>query len=42
MQTSEVVKEFDDGWAEQVFFALDVPPIKDEYTLSTTGTATTT
>ena len=30
---SEVVAEFDDGWAERVFFALDVSPIKDEYTL---------
>ena len=24
----------EDGWAEQVFFALDVSPIKDEYTLA--------
>ncbi|GAW52476.1 MULTISPECIES: SRPBCC family protein [unclassified Nocardioides] len=31
---AEVVKGEPDGWAEQVFFALDVPPIKDEYTLS--------
>lgn len=30
---SEVVAEFEDGWAEQVFFSLDVSPIKDEYTL---------
>ena len=30
---SEVVSEFDDGWAERVFFSLDVSPIKDEYTL---------
>ena len=26
--------EFADGWAERVFFPLDVPPIKDEYTLA--------
>ena len=32
--TAEVVKDGDDGWAEQVFFALDVSPIKDEYTLA--------
>ena len=32
--TAEVVKERADGWAEQVFFALDVSPIKDEYTLA--------
>jgi len=31
---AEVVSEFDHGWAEQVFFALDVSPIKDEYTLA--------
>lgn len=31
--TSEVVAEFPDGRAEQVFFKLDVAPIKDEYTL---------
>jgi ribosome-associated toxin RatA of RatAB toxin-antitoxin module len=31
--TAEVVKDGPDGWAEQVFFALDVSPIKDEYTL---------
>ena len=31
---AEVVKEGTDGWAEQVFFALDVSPIKDEYTLA--------
>lgn len=23
-----------DGWADEVFFSLDVPPIKDEYTLA--------
>jgi ribosome-associated toxin RatA of RatAB toxin-antitoxin module len=32
--TAEVVKDGPDGWAEQVFFALDVSPIKDEYTLA--------
>ena len=32
--TAEVLSEYDDGRAEQVFFALDVSPIKDEYTLS--------
>jgi ribosome-associated toxin RatA of RatAB toxin-antitoxin module len=31
---AEVVKEYDGGWAEQVFFVLDVSPIKDEYTLA--------
>lgn len=31
---ADVVSEYDDGVAEQVFFALDVSPIKDEYTLS--------
>ena len=31
---AEVLSEYDDGRAEQVFFALDVSPIKDEYTLS--------
>lgn len=30
----EVVADGADGRAEQVFFALDVSPIKDEYTLS--------
>ena len=34
--TADVVKEGSDGWAEQVFFALDVSPIKDEYTLAYT------
>jgi ribosome-associated toxin RatA of RatAB toxin-antitoxin module len=34
--TAEVTAEGDDGWAEQVFFALDVAPIKDEYTLAYT------
>jgi ribosome-associated toxin RatA of RatAB toxin-antitoxin module len=32
--TAETVVDGDDGRAEQVFFALDVSPIKDEYTLS--------
>ena len=38
--TADVVASYDDGdpaargRAEKVFFALDVPPIKDEYTLS--------
>ena len=31
---AEVVVDGDDGWAEQVFFALDVAPIRDEYTLA--------
>jgi ribosome-associated toxin RatA of RatAB toxin-antitoxin module len=30
---ADVVSETD-GWADQVFFALDVSPIKDEYTLA--------
>lgn len=34
--TSDVVAEFPDGRAEQVFFKLDVSPIKDEYTLEYT------
>jgi ribosome-associated toxin RatA of RatAB toxin-antitoxin module len=32
--TAQVVSEFPDGRAEQVFFTLDVSPIKDEYTLA--------
>jgi hypothetical protein len=32
--TAQVVKDGPDGWAEQVFFELDVSPIKDEYTLA--------
>ena len=32
--TADVVSELDDGRAEQVFFELDVSPIKDEYTLA--------
>jgi ribosome-associated toxin RatA of RatAB toxin-antitoxin module len=31
---ADVVSEFPDGRAEQVFFTLDVSPIKDEYTLA--------
>lgn len=31
---ADVVAEFEDGWAEQVFFSLDVSPIRDEYTLA--------
>ncbi len=34
VKQAEVVVDGDGGWAEQVFFALDVPPIRDEYTLS--------
>ena len=34
VQVAEVVKGDPDGWAEQVFFSLDVSPIKDEYTLA--------
>ncbi len=33
VRRAEVVSEFPDGWAERVFFSLDVPPIRDEYTL---------
>jgi ribosome-associated toxin RatA of RatAB toxin-antitoxin module len=32
--TAEVLSELADGRAEQVFFKLDVSPIKDEYTLA--------
>ncbi len=32
--TAKVLSELPDGRAEQVFFTLDVSPIKDEYTLS--------
>jgi hypothetical protein len=31
---ADVVSLYEDGVAEQVFFALDVSPIKDEYTLA--------
>ncbi len=34
VQEASVVAAGSDGWAEQVFFRLDVAPIKDEYTLA--------
>ena len=34
VQEATVVDDGPDGWAERVFFRLDVPPIKDEYTLA--------
>jgi ribosome-associated toxin RatA of RatAB toxin-antitoxin module len=34
VQEARVVEEGPDGWAKQVFFRLDVSPIKDEYTLA--------
>ena len=34
VQKADVVAEGPEGWAERVFFVLDVPPIKDEYTLA--------
>jgi hypothetical protein len=34
VKTADVVATGEDGRAEQVFFELDVSPIKDEYTLS--------
>lgn len=34
VKTAEVRSSFPDGQAEHVFFVLDVPPIKDEYTLA--------
>ncbi|WP_295661885.1 SRPBCC family protein [uncultured Nocardioides sp.] len=33
VQTADVVREGSGGRAEEVFFSLDVSPIKDEYTL---------
>lgn len=33
VKTAQPVSEFEDGRAEQVYFELDVSPIKDEYTL---------
>jgi ribosome-associated toxin RatA of RatAB toxin-antitoxin module len=33
VQEATVVEEGSGGWADQVFFRLDVAPIKDEYTL---------
>jgi ribosome-associated toxin RatA of RatAB toxin-antitoxin module len=32
--TAEVISKLPDGRAEQVFFRLDVSPVKDEYTLA--------
>ena len=34
VRTADVVAEGPEGWAEQVYFVLDVSPIKDEYTLA--------
>mgnify|MGYP002734072917 CR=1 FL=1 len=34
VRTADVLSTFGDGRAEQVYFELDVPPIKDEYTLT--------
>jgi ribosome-associated toxin RatA of RatAB toxin-antitoxin module len=34
VKRAEVVEPGSEGWAEQVFFELDVSPIKDEYTLA--------
>ncbi|QZY28008.1 SRPBCC family protein [Nocardioides coralli] len=34
VQEARVVEEGEGGWAERVFFRLDVSPIKDEYTLA--------
>ncbi len=34
VRSAHVVAEFPDGRAEQVYFELDVSPIKDEYTLA--------
>ena len=36
VQEATVVEAGADGWARRVFFRLDVPPIKDEYTLAYT------
>ena len=36
VKRAEIVEQGEDGRAEQVFFALDVSPIKDEYTLAYT------
>ncbi|MFT3872191.1 MAG: SRPBCC family protein [Nocardioides sp.] len=33
VRSADVVAEFDDGRAEQVRFQLDMPPIRDDYTL---------
>src|SRR6476661_9476187 len=34
VKRADVVAEGPEGWAERVYFALDVSPIKDEYTLA--------
>ncbi|WP_426244147.1 SRPBCC family protein [Nocardioides sp. LHG3406-4] len=34
VKTADVVRQGSDGRADEVFFSLDVSPIKDEYTLS--------
>lgn len=34
VKTAEVRRGADGGWADEVFFILDVPPIRDEYTLA--------
>ena len=34
VKKADVVAEGPEGWAEKVFFVLDVSPIKDEYTLA--------
>jgi ribosome-associated toxin RatA of RatAB toxin-antitoxin module len=34
VQEATIVSTGPEGWAEQVFFRLDVSPIKDEYTLA--------
>jgi Polyketide cyclase / dehydrase and lipid transport len=34
VRRAEVVADGENGWADQVFFSLDVPPIRDEYTLA--------
>ena len=34
VKQADVVAEGPEGWAEQVYFVLDVSPIKDEYTLA--------
>ena len=34
VKRADVVKQGSSGWAEEVFFELDVAPIKDEYTLA--------
>ncbi len=34
VKKAEIVGKGNSGWADQVYFVLDVPPIKDEYTLA--------